>query len=232
MVTSPLKFDNRFSDRLPADPAEGSSLRQVHGAAFSRVRPTPVSDPSVVATSPEMMALLGLSPDDEFEPWFAEAFSGNALVTGMDPFAMAYGGHQFGNWAGQLGDGRAIALGEVLATDGTHQMLQLKGAGPTPYSRRADGRAVLRSSVREFLCSEAMHHLGIPTTRALCLIRTGDEVVRDMFYDGHPKPETGAIVTRVAPTFTRFGSLQLPASRGDLDLLRSIADYTLVTDFP
>lgn len=232
MVTSPLKFDNRFSDRLPADPAEGSSLRQVHGAAFSRVRPTPVSDPSVVATSPEMMALVGLSPDDEFEPWFAEAFSGNALVAGMDPFAMAYGGHQFGNWAGQLGDGRAIALGEVLATDGTHQMLQLKGAGPTPYSRRADGRAVLRSSVREFLCSEAMHHLGIPTTRALCLIRTGDEVVRDMFYDGHPKPETGAIVTRVAPTFTRFGSLQLPASRGDLDLLRSIADYTLVTDFP
>ncbi|MEJ7846364.1 MAG: YdiU family protein, partial [Acidimicrobiales bacterium] len=142
-----------------------------------------------------------------------------------------YGGHQFGSWAGQLGDGRAIALGEVIDRDGGHQTLQLKGAGPTPYSRRADGRAVLRSSVREFLCSEAMHHLGIPTTRALSLVATGDDVVRDVLYDGHPRPEPGAVVCRVAPSFTRFGTFELPASRGDLDLLRALAVHTIATDF-
>ncbi len=114
-------------------------------------------------------------------------FGGNALVEGMEPYAANYGGHQFGHWAGQLGDGRAITLGETINAAGERWELQLKGAGPTPYSRSADGRAVLRSSVREFLCSEAMHHLGVPTTRALCLVATGEDVVRDMFYDGHPR---------------------------------------------
>ncbi len=113
-------------------------------------------------------------------------FSGNRVPAGADPFATAYGGHQFGYWAGQLGDGRAIALGEVRRSRGDHQTLQLKGAGPTPYSRTADGRAVLRSSLREFLCSEAMHHLGVPTTRALSLVATGDQVMRDVLYDGRP----------------------------------------------
>ena len=227
-----LTFDNRFTAELPADPLETVVPRQVEAAAFSRVKPTPVSNPTVIAVSAEMMNLLGLSADAQYEPWFVDAFSGNGLAEGMDPFAMAYGGHQFGNWAGQLGDGRAIGLGEVIAIDGSHQMLQLKGAGPTPYSRRADGRAVLRSSIREFLCSEAMFHLGVPTTRALCVIDTGDPVVRDMFYDGRPAAEPGAIVTRVAPSFTRFGNFQLPASRGDLDTLRAIADHTLRADFP
>ena len=105
----------------------------------------------------------------------------------MQPFALCYGGLQFGHWAGQLGDGRAINLGEVIGTDSGRWMLQLKGSGPTPYSRQADGLAVLRSSIREFLCSEAMHHLGVPTTRALCLIGTCQHILRDMFYDGLPR---------------------------------------------
>jgi uncharacterized protein YdiU (UPF0061 family) len=145
---------------------------------------------------------------------------------------MCYGGHQFGNWAGQLGDGRAINLGEIVNGRGEHWTLQLKGAGPTPYSRTADGLAVLRSSIREFLCSEAMHHLGVPTTRALSLVATGESVVRDMFYDGHPRAEPGAIVCRVAPSFTRFGNFQIFAARQEIDQLRQLVDFTLRTDFP
>lgn len=138
-----------------------------------------------------------------------------------------YGGHQFGNWAGQLGDGRAINLGEVEDIHGELQMLQLKGAGETPYSRSADGLAVLRSSVREFLCSEAMFHLGIPTTRALSLVTTGEGVMRDMFYDGRPAAEPGAIVCRVAPSFLRFGNYELFSSRDDIANLRLLVDYTI-----
>jgi len=145
---------------------------------------------------------------------------------------MCYGGHQFGQWAGQLGDGRAINLGEVVNGRGERWALQLKGAGLTPYSRMADGLAVLRSSVREFLCSEAMFHLGVPTTRALSLVKTGEQVVRDMFYDGNAKPEPGAVVCRVAPSFTRFGSFQIFSSRGEVEVLRQLLDYTLRTDFP
>ncbi|HTO58347.1 MAG TPA: YdiU family protein, partial [Pseudomonadales bacterium] len=143
-----------------------------------------------------------------------------------------YGGHQFGNWAGQLGDGRAINLGDVVNARGEHWALQLKGAGPTPYSRTADGLAVLRSSIREFLCSEAMHHLGVPTTRALSLVATGERVVRDVLYDGHPAPEPGAIVCRVAPSFTRFGHFEILAARDDADLLRKLADFTIRREFP
>ncbi|WP_292743909.1 protein adenylyltransferase SelO family protein, partial [Methylophaga sp. UBA3595] len=139
---------------------------------------------------------------------FTNVFAGNEILKGMQPHAMCYGGHQFGNWAGQLGDGRAINLGEVQDIHGQLQMLQLKGAGETPYSRSADGLAVLRSSVREFLCSEAMFHLGIPTTRALSLVTTGEGVVRDMFYDGRPQTEPGAIVCRVAPSFLRIGNYE------------------------
>src|SRR5690606_13339971 len=130
------------------------------------------------------------------------------------------------------GDGRAITLGEAVNADGARMELQLKGAGPTPYSRSADGRAVLRSSVREFLCSEAMHHLGVPTTRALSLVGTGEPVVRDMFYDGRPRAEPGAIVCRVAPSVLRLGHFELPASRGDIDLLRLLADFSIWRHFP
>jgi uncharacterized protein YdiU (UPF0061 family) len=228
-----MELVDRFVRELPGDPVEGDPTpRSVEGAAYSFVAPTPTAAPRTLAWSPELLEELGLDPDWPTTDEFAEVMSGNRLPTGARPFAMAYGGHQFGTWARQLGDGRAIALGEVLARDGSHQTLQLKGAGPTPYSRFADGRAVLRSSVREFLCSEAMHHLGIPTTRALSLVATGDDVVRDVMYDGHPAPEPGAVVCRVAPTFVRFGSFELPARRGDLELLERLVAFSVSTDAP
>jgi serine/tyrosine/threonine adenylyltransferase len=227
-----LHFDNRFVSHLPGDTETGSRVRAVHGALHSRVEPTPVAAPRLIAHSREVAALLGISAIDVASTMFAQVFAGNVLLDGMAPYAANYGGHQFGHWAGQLGDGRAITLGETINARGERWELQLKGAGPTPYSRSADGRAVLRSSVREFLCSEAMHHLGVPTTRALSLIATGDNVVRDMFYDGRPQSEPGAIVCRVAPSFIRFGNFELPASRNDLTLLKQLADFTIARDFP
>ena len=227
-----LTFDNAFVRELPGDSDTASSVRQVHGALYSPVQPTPVRAPRLLAHSAEMAARLGLSDADVASPAFAQVFGGNALLEGMQPFAANYGGHQFGHWAGQLGDGRAITLGETINAAGERWELQLKGAGPTPYSRTADGRAVLRSSIREFLCSEAMHHLGVPTTRALSLVATGEDVVRDMFYDGHAKPEPGAIVCRVAPSFIRFGNFELPASRGDIALLKQLVDFCIRRDYP
>jgi uncharacterized protein YdiU (UPF0061 family) len=227
-----LTFDNRFVRELPGDPESANFRRQVTGACYSRVMPTPVTAPKQVAVSPNAAALLDLDDTAWQSNLFTQVFSGNRLLDGMDPFAMCYGGHQFGNWAGQLGDGRAINLGEVINRRGRRWMLQLKGAGPTPYSRNADGLAVLRSSLREFLCSEAMFFLGIPTTRALSLTLTGDTVIRDMFYDGHPEAEPGAVVCRLSPSFTRFGSFQIHAARKEIDLLRELADYTIRTDFP
>ncbi len=232
MASLHFEFDHWYAEDLPGDPDPRVIPRQVEGAAHSPVEPTPTESPSLVAHSSEMAALLGIADDVVSSDVFARVFSGNELLPGMRPFAANYGGHQFGNWAGQLGDGRAISLGEVATADGGHQHLQLKGAGPTPYSRRADGRAVLRSSVREFLCSEAMYHLGVPTTRALSLTLTGDQVMRDMLYDGHPALEQGAVVCRVAPSFVRFGSFELPASRGDTELLSKMVDHTIRRFFP
>jgi len=227
-----LTFDNAFIRDLPGDPESGSHRRQVYGALYSRVEATPVAAPRLIAHAPEVAELIGLDAATIATPDFAAIFAGNKLMPGMAPYAANYGGHQFGNWAGQLGDGRAISLGEVINTRGKRWELQLKGAGPTPYSRHADGRAVLRSSIREFLCSEAMHHLGIPTTRALCLVATGEKVVRDMFYDGRPRAEPGAVVCRVAPSFIRFGNFELPASRGDTVLLNQLVDFCIRRDFP
>ncbi|MGZ8160952.1 MAG: protein adenylyltransferase SelO [Methylobacter sp.] len=227
-----LVFDNRFVRELPADPETVNTRRQVIGACYSRVLPAKVAAPQMVAYSREVAELLGLSAEICESADFTQVFAGNRLLSGMDPYATCYGGHQFGNWAGQLGDGRAINLGEVLNRQGEHWTLQLKGAGETPYSRTADGLAVLRSSVREFLCSEAMNHLGVPTTRALSLILTGEEVIRDMFYNGNPKPEPGAVVCRVAPSFTRFGNFQIFAARGEIELMKRLVDYTIRTDFP
>jgi len=226
-----LRFDNAFVRELPGDPETGPERRQV-GALYSRVAPTPVAAPRVIAYSREMADALGFGAAEIAAPEFAQVFGGNALLPGMEPYAANYGGHQFGTWAGQLGDGRAITLGEAINAAGERWELQLKGAGPTPYSRRADGRAVLRSSIREFLCSEAMHHLGVPTTRALSLVATGERVIRDMFYDGNPVPEPGAIVCRVAPSFIRFGNFELPASRGDAAMLNTLIDFTIRRDFP
>ena len=202
-----LNFDNRFTRELPADLDTTNVRRQVHGACYSRVLPTAVAKPRLVAYASEVAEELDLTHEDCVSPEFTEVFSGNRLLEGMDPYATCYGGHQFGQWAGQLGDGRAINLGETVSSRGQRRTLQLKGAGPTPYSRTADGLAVLRSSIREFLCSEAMHHLGVPTTRALSLVATGETVVRDMFYDGRPRDEPGAVVCRVAGSFTPFRQL-------------------------
>jgi len=225
-------FESLFTQQLPADAETANFRRQVSGACYSRVLPTQVADPRLLAYSREVAAFLELPTEYCESTEFAEVMGGNQLLEGMDPYATCYGGHQFGNWAGQLGDGRAINLGEIVNRQGERWVLQLKGAGPTPYSRSADGLAVLRSSVREFLCSEAMHHLGVPTTRALSLVTTGEQVMRDMFYDGNAKYEPGAIVCRVAPSFTRFGNFEILAARGDYGLLKQLADYTITTDFP
>ena len=227
-----LRFDNRYARELPADPVAENYRRQVSGACYSRVRPTPVRAPRLVAWAPEAAALLDLPPAPAPEDGLAEVFGGNRVMEGMAPIATCYGGHQFGSWAGQLGDGRAINLGEAVNGRDERWTLQLKGAGPTPYSRGADGLAVLRSSLREFLCSEAMHHLGVPTTRALSLVETGEQVMRDILYDGNPAPEAGAVVCRVAPSFTRFGHFELLAARRQITLLRRFVDFTIAADFP
>jgi protein adenylyltransferase len=217
-------FGNTFVRELPADPVAQNTRRQVPNASYSRVQPTPVAAPRLLAWSDALAYELGLSRPSAAA---VEALAGNRVLAGMEPFAARYGGHQFGVWARQLGDGRAITLGEIVARDGSRQELQLKGAGPTPYSRTADGRAVLRSSLREFLCSEAMHFLGVPTTRALSLVGTGEQVVRDMFYDGNPEPEPGAVVCRVAPSFLRFGNFEIHASLGEQELLKRLLDYVI-----
>ena len=215
---SELRFENTFVEELPGDPVLTNVPRQVRGACYTRVEPTPVRAPRLLAWSDAMAALLGIA-----KPSDPAVLAGNRLLAGMKPYAARYGGHQFGQWAGQLGDGRAITLAEMIAVGGTRQELQLKGAGRTPYSRTADGRAVLRSSLREFACSEAMHYLGVPTTRALSLVGTGEAVIRDMFYDGRPEPEPGAIVCRVAPSFVRFGNFQILEEH----LLKALADYVI-----
>src|SRR5204863_1744623 len=193
---------------------------QVPQACYTRVDPTPVRAPQLLGWADGVGKLLGISPPDSPDGRAAQVLGGNLVLPGMQPYAARYGGHQFGTWAGQLGDGRAITLGEVTGCGGATWELQLKGAGKTPYSRTADGRAVLRSSLRELVCSEAMHHLGVPTTRALSLAATGEAVIRDMFYDGHPAPEPGAVVCRVAPSFVRFGNFQILAANREHEELK------------
>jgi uncharacterized protein YdiU (UPF0061 family) len=226
------RFENTFVRKLPGDPESRNTPRAVRNACYTRVEPTPVSSPRLLAWSDAVGEMLGIARPDSPSGPAVEVLGGNRVPPGMEPYAARYGGHQFGTWAGQLGDGRAITLTEIVGPDGARRDLQLKGAGPTPYSRTADGRAVLRSSVREFMCSEAMHHLGVPTTRALSLVGTGDAVVRDMFYDGHPRAEPGAIVCRVAPSFVRFGNFEILAASQELDLLRRLADYVIEHHFP
>lgn len=223
---------NQFVSELPGDPVTENRVRQVSRSCWSPVTPRHFPKASLLAWSRELGAQLGFSPDTLGAEAFTAYLSGNQLLPGVQPYAQCYGGHQFGHWAGQLGDGRAINLGEVIQPDGQHQVLQLKGAGPTPYSRSADGLAVLRSSVREFVCSEAMHHLGIPTTRALSLVLTGEQVLRDMFYDGNPELEPGAIVCRVSPSFVRFGSFEIFNARNEHEVLKQLADFTIRRDFP
>jgi len=219
-----INIKNTFSAELPADPIEGSARRQVEEACFSYVFPTHPSKPSLIHVSKEMLNELDVEDENSID--FLNIVSGNTSLPNFKPFAMCYGGHQFGNWAGQLGDGRAINIAEIEVKEKLWT-LQLKGAGQTPYSRGADGFAVLRSSIREYLCSEAMFHLGVPTTRALSLALSGDKVVRDVLYNGNPAEEKGAIVCRVAPSFIRFGNFEIFAARGDHKTLKELVDYTI-----
>ena len=206
-----LSFDNGFS-RLPE-------------TYYSRVCPTPVPAPYLVCHSPEALRLLDLDESEISRPELIETLAGNQLLPGMDAIAALYAGHQFGHYVPQLGDGRAILLGEVKNAAGEGWELQLKGAGRTPYSRGGDGRAVLRSSIREFLCSEAMHALGIPTTRALCIVGSDRPVYRE-------DEETAALVTRLAPSFVRFGSFEVFYYRNQIESIRHLADYVIARYYP
>ena len=220
------QLTNFFTDQLPADPNLENTRREVLEAVYSFVRPIKTSNPTLLHVSDEMQHTLDFSNEDIQSKEFLEFVTGNNVLRNSKPFAMCYAGHQFGNWAGQLGDGRAINLGEIK-----DWAVQLKGSGPTPYSRTADGLAVLRSSVREYLCSEAMHHLGVPSTRALSLSLTGDQVLRDVMYNGNPAHEKGAIVSRVAKSFLRFGNFEIFSSRNDIKNLKILTDYTIKSHF-
>ena len=221
-----LNIQDTFTKELPADSVLENTTREVEKSCFSYVDPMQTSKPELLHVSKDMLQNIGLTEANSKTETFLNTFTGNALLPNTKPYAMCYGGHQFGNWAGQLGDGRAINLTEVVHNN-KRWALQLKGAGKTPYSRQGDGLAVLRSSIREYLCSEAMHHLGIPTTRALSLALTGDDVLRDMLYDGNSAYEKGAVVSRVAPSFLRFGNYEIFAARQDYKNLKTLVNYTI-----
>ncbi|MFD2943038.1 protein adenylyltransferase SelO [Flavobacterium notoginsengisoli] len=226
-----LKINNRFTAELPADPELTNEIRQVKNTLFSYVNPTKPSDPKLIHASEEVAELVGISKEEIQSDEFLNVFSGKDILEETQPYAMCYAGHQFGNWAGQLGDGRAINLTEV-ENNNKFYTLQLKGAGKTPYSRTADGLAVLRSSIREYLCAEAMHYLGVPTTRSLSLMLSGDQVLRDILYNGNPAYEKGAVVCRVAPSFIRFGSYEMLTARNELKNLKQFVEYTIKHYFP
>jgi uncharacterized protein YdiU (UPF0061 family) len=206
-----LRFDNSFA-HLPA-------------AFHERRNPTGIPNPTLIAFNPEAAALIDLGPSEYLRDAFVQFASGNAVLPGMDPIAAIYAGHQFGSFVPQLGDGRAILLGEVRNRRGDSWELQLKGAGQTAFSRFGDGRAVLRSTIREYLCSEAMHALGIPTTRALAMTGSNEPVYRETI-------ETAAVLVRMAPTFVRFGSFELFAARRQTAELQILAEYIIEREFP
>jgi uncharacterized protein YdiU (UPF0061 family) len=214
-------------------PPRGKTLEELRfansfaalGDGFREHRtPTGIPGARLVAFSPEAAALIGLRPGEERRPEFTALVAGDALLPGMDPVAGIYGGHQFGVWAGQLGDGRAILLGEVHGADGPWE-LQIKGGGITAFSRFADGRAVVRSTIREFLASEAMHHLGVPTTRALAMSAGDEPVLRE-------RVERAATMIRMAPTFVRFGSFEIFHYRKQHAEVRTLADYVIDGFYP
>jgi serine/tyrosine/threonine adenylyltransferase len=206
-----LPFDNTYA-RLPE-------------VFYARVEPTPLPNPVLVSFNPDAAALLDLDPEEARRPEFTGVFGGQLLIPGSEPVAMLYSGHQFGIYAGQLGDGRAILLGEVRNSRGEKWDLHLKGAGQTPFSRDGDGRAVLRSTIREYLCGEAMHGLGIPTTRSLCIVAGDEAVLRE-------RPEVGAMLLRVAPTHVRFGSFQAFFARRQPEYVKQLADYVIARFYP
>jgi uncharacterized protein YdiU (UPF0061 family) len=206
-----LHFDNTYA-RLPP----GFSVR---------VPPSPFREPRLESVSPEALRLLDLDPSEACRPEFVEAFSGTRPLPGMEPIATVYAGHQFGVYVPRLGDGRALLLGEVRNAAGERWELNLKGSGLTPFSRMGDGRAVLRSTIREYLCSEAMHGLGIPTTRALCIIGGSEKVFRE-------EVETGAMLIRMAPSHVRFGTFEFFHHTEQHAHVATLADYVLTQHFP
>jgi uncharacterized protein YdiU (UPF0061 family) len=206
-----IPFDNSYA-RLPAQ-------------MFTAQLPTPVQAPQMIAANADLAVLLGIDPAQMTSADAVQVFAGNHIPDGAAPLAQAYAGHQFGNWNPQLGDGRAVLLGEVLGTDGIRRDIQLKGSGPTPYSRSGDGRAWLGPVMREYLVSEAMHALGVPTTRALAAVTTGEDVYRE---DRLP----GAVIARVAQSHLRVGTVQFFASRGDLAALHALTDHVIARHYP
>ncbi|KAM6283336.1 protein adenylyltransferase SelO-like isoform 2-T2 [Porphyrio hochstetteri] len=221
-------------DPFPIDVIQENYVRNVRNCIFSVVYPTPFkSRVRLVAVSKDVLEnILDLDISVKGTSDFLQFVSGGKVIFGSVPLAHRYGGHQFGSWAGQLGDGRAHLLGVYTNRHGERWEIQLKGSGKTPYSRNGDGRAVLRSSVREFLCSEAMHYLGIPTSRAASLVVSDDDVWRDQFYNGNIKKERGAVVLRVAKSWFRIGSLEILAHSGELDLQRRLLDFIIQEHFP
>ena len=211
----------RSLDALTFDPSFG----RLPPAFYSRVEPTPLADPYLVSFNDEAARLIDLDPAEAKREKFLAVIAGNAPLDGCEPLAMLYSGHQFGTYVPQLGDGRAIQIGEVVNERGERWSLQLKGSGQTPYSRMADGRAVLRSTIREYLCSEAMHGLGIPTTRALCIVGGNEPVFRETV-------ETAAVLLRLAPSHVRFGSFEVFYYRQQHDHLRLLADHVIESFFP
>ncbi|XP_024086355.1 uncharacterized protein LOC106664540 isoform X2 [Cimex lectularius] len=219
---------------LPIDGIRDNFVRRMmKGVVFSRVAPTPLASPRLVSFSAEALdEILDLDPVVVKSRDFVEFIAGNKLLPSSTPLAHRYGGHQFGTWAAQLGDGRAIVLGQYVNRKDQTWELQLKGSGMTPYSRDGDGRAVLRSSIREFLCSEAMHYLGIPTSRAGAIIVSADHVIRDLLYDGHPKLEPTSVVLRLAPSWFRIGSLEILAKYQENELLAELLNFIIKEYFP
>ncbi|MGE0350458.1 protein adenylyltransferase SelO [Hydrogenophaga sp.] len=223
-MNRPVDTAPELAPGLDLDLSWRNRFAELGDAFFTRLQPTPLPAPHWVGTSPAVADLLGLDRAWLASPAALDAFTGNLPIAGTQPLASVYSGHQFGHWAGQLGDGRAILLGEVDTPAGP-QEVQLKGAGLTPYSRMGDGRAVLRSSIREFLCSEAMHALGIPTSRALCVTGSPAPVRREEI-------ETAAVVTRVAPSFIRFGHFEHFSHNGLHGELRHLASFVIDRFYP
>jgi len=224
-----FKLDNHFLS-LKADPLTRNQPRAVLQAHYSFVTPRVFEAAQIVHYSEDTAALLGFSNEAIKSEVLQHLLKGQNTL-GTTAYAACYGGHQFGHWAGQLGDGRAITFGQIKGKDQTYT-LQFKGLGPTPYSRAGDGYAVLRSSIREYLMSEAMAYLGVPTTRALSLALSGELVTRDRLYNGNPQKEPGAIVCRIAPHFIRFGSFEIFAAREDIEHLKLLVDYTIEQYYP
>ncbi|CAI5672716.1 unnamed protein product [Oreochromis niloticus] len=224
----------KLLEALPIDKVDGNFVRTVKNCIFSKSIPTPLKGPlRLAAASKDVIeGILDLDASVTRSGDFLHYASGGRLLPGSVPLAHRYGGHQFGYWAGQLGDGRAHFLGQYSNKKGEVWELQLKGSGKTPYSRSGDGRAVIRSSVREFLCSEAMHFLGVPTSRAASLIVSEEPVLRDQFYNGNVKAERGAVVLRLAKSWFRIGSLEILSQSGEIDLLRKLLNFVIDEHFP